>query len=1165
MKHIYHFFILSAALLLGGTMTSQNLVSENYSFSSSLGTYSPLAAGSTLSSGTFDDQIYLLSDLPTFVFNGVSYNAVTISCNGSLSVGATGNIGTVYMPISNNNAAAGIIAPFARDLQGVSGNSALKWGVEGSEIVIEWQGVKRFAMTGESFDFQVRIDSSTGDIRFVYGNFAGIVTNAGDPQIGLRGLNSTDYNNRSVTINETWSTSLQGTANNATCRLNSTSPITAPESGLTYWYSPCSGVAGCLDASACNFNPLATCPAQCEYCGCVESNCGCTDSTACNYNALATFDNGTCEFSCFGCIDETALNYNPQATVDNGTCILLGSGWACDAPALLDCVSNITLGNNENIPANNASANLAGCGVSNSGSIWYVYTSGYNSEITLSTDHLNTDFDTYIQVFTGSCDDLVCIGYNDDGGAALTSLVSFEATTGQTYFIRVGGFGSQTGNFGLTFDCGGGCLDPDACNYDENAPFDNGNCTYGDDCFGCIDESATNFDPIAVYDNNTCTYQTEIVVYYDMNGNGTREFGEPGLSNWPIYIGGLQATFFTNGEGTIDLELVASPFVLELINNSETWMSSTPTTQMIAVPADFSAEFGLMPNTGEAFHISGPYDGFWDIVHCTNGMEDGVYLNNIGGVALNGSITLICDELFTPEADDFGTIAPDLVGPGFAQWNFIEFLPGQSDLFSFHIDGPGVNYIGDHFEFIYDVVLYDSEGNEYFNTEYINDRFVACAYDPNDITANPAGYAEPHYTLPAQRIEYRVRFQNTGNLPAEDVVIVDDLDPAVFNIGSFEPLYGSDSFTTCLHDDGTLDFIFNDIFLPDSASDEEGSHGFVVFSIELQPGLAPGTVINNYADIYFEQNPAITTNTVFHTIFDCGSFVVPTVMEDICVNATSTVDNTQDYVEAYTWSIDGVEISNTAVLELSGMELGEHIIDWSVENPLCGKNESFVLHVQAAPTLIVEMETSVCSGEEIILNATSDGIILWNGSDINGTAVLIEADEIFNVSATNEWACVTTSAIEINALEGPMVEFNSTEGLLTVTGGTAWQWYLDGTMIEGATAAGYEALSEGLYHVVVTGENGCSTVSEAIQVSSVENLAAWGMTLYPHPITNESVLIMPEGIYQVTILDALGRDVHHYGAQQNRMIIRSSEFSAGLYFVQLKNETHTFTMKTIIE
>jgi hypothetical protein len=51
-------------------------------------------------------------------------------------------------------------------------------------------------------------------------------------------------------------------------------------------------VPGCIDSTACNYNPEATDEGFCDYLGCA----GCTDSTACNYDLTATDDDGSCTF-----------------------------------------------------------------------------------------------------------------------------------------------------------------------------------------------------------------------------------------------------------------------------------------------------------------------------------------------------------------------------------------------------------------------------------------------------------------------------------------------------------------------------------------------------------------------------------------------------------------------------------------------------------------------------------------------------------------------------------------------------------------------------------------------------------------------------------------------------------------------------------------------------
>jgi hypothetical protein len=54
--------------------------------------------------------------------------------------------------------------------------------------------------------------------------------------------------------------------------------------------------------------------------------------------------------------------------------------------------------------------------------------------------------------------------------------------------------------------------------------------------------------------------------------------------------------------------------------------------------------------------------------------------------------------------------------------------------------------------------------------------------------------------------------------------------------------------------------------LPDSNVNEPSSHGSVSFRVHLKKGLPLGTAITNKADIYFDYNLPVTTNTVMNTI-----------------------------------------------------------------------------------------------------------------------------------------------------------------------------------------------------------------------------------------------------------------------------------------------------------
>jgi len=156
---------------------------------------------------------------------------------------------------------------------------------------------------------------------------------------------------------------------------------------------------------------------------------------------------------------------------------------------------------------------------------------------------------------------------------------------------------------------------------------------------------------------------------------------------------------------------------------------------------------------------------------------------------------------------------------------------------------------------------------------------VRGSYDPNIKSVVPIGMFSQHYSSTGTELKYRIDFQNTGTDTAFRVVLVDTLSTAL-NIASFVP--GISSHPYSVEFGGrAVKFIFDPIALVDSFQNEPLSHGFVCFKINHVSGITPKTKIENKADIYFDYNAPIRTNTVFNTIFDTIHIYVPKVTDTV--------------------------------------------------------------------------------------------------------------------------------------------------------------------------------------------------------------------------------------------------------------------------------------------
>lgn len=143
------------------------------------------------------------------------------------------------------------------------------------------------------------------------------------------------------------------------------------------------------------------------------------------------------------------------------------------------------------------------------------------------------------------------------------------------------------------------------------------------------------------------------------------------------------------------------------------------------------------------------------------------------------------------------------------------------------------------------------------------------AFDPNDKHAFVDGREDPALTLPNTEIEYLIRFQNTGTDTAFRVVVEDRIS-TLLDLATLTPLVSSHPFSLEMADQRTVQFVFDDISLPDSTTNADASNGFIKFRIAQMPDVPPGSVIRNQADIFFDFNAPVTTNESAVTIGTVG-------------------------------------------------------------------------------------------------------------------------------------------------------------------------------------------------------------------------------------------------------------------------------------------------------
>ena len=165
------------------------------------------------------------------------------------------------------------------------------------------------------------------------------------------------------------------------------------------------------------------------------------------------------------------------------------------------------------------------------------------------------------------------------------------------------------------------------------------------------------------------------------------------------------------------------------------------------------------------------------------------------------------------------------------------------------------------------IVIGDLQDEDMTNNSCVLKQKIVAAIDPNDKKTQQNYFIEPTTKV----IDYKIRFQNTGIDTAYNILITDTIDSnlSIGYQGTQEEVSHLKNFNSVMtywkQPNGKyqykLSWMFNNILLADSNTNEEASHGYINYKLNLAGTLPIGTEITNRAFINFDFQEAIITNT----------------------------------------------------------------------------------------------------------------------------------------------------------------------------------------------------------------------------------------------------------------------------------------------------------------
>lgn len=444
-------------------------------------------------------------------------------------------------------------------------------------------------------------------------------------------------------------------------------------------------------------------------------------------------------------------------------------------------------------------------------------------------------------------------------------------------------------------------------------------------------------------------YSIEGINKWDFNNNGcdNLDFNYSNLKFNQTVSNNLVGVYVANQSGNYSIPVQAGTHTISPVLENPTYFNISPTSFVANFPTQASPLIQDCCVTANGVH----HDVEVTIIP-TNPARPGfdaiytIIYKNKGNQVENGAVTL-----------DFNDAVLDLVSanPSFSSqatntliWNYTNLLPLETRTIDlvFNVNSPtetpAVN-IGDVLNYTVIITPFTTDEFVSDNTSTLSQTVVG-SYDPNDKTCIEGTTVSPD--MIGQYVHYVIRFENTGTYPAENIVVKDMIDLAKFDVNTLIPLHSSHDFVTRIAGN-KVEFIFEGINLP---FDDANNDGYVTFKIKTKSNLVVGDTFSNDANIYFDYNFPITTNTFETTItalkvtdFDFGTHftLYPNPVKDV-LNFQSK-DNT---------AINSIEIYNTlgqvvlavpnliSTVDVSNLQSGNYFV--KVNTDLGVSNTKFI-------------------------------------------------------------------------------------------------------------------------------------------------------------------------------------------------------------------------------
>jgi len=355
-------------------------------------------------------------------------------------------------------------------------------------------------------------------------------------------------------------------------------------------------------------------------------------------------------------------------------------------------------------------------------------------------------------------------------------------------------------------------------------------------------------------------------LYLDANANNTKDAVETGFNNGLVIVKkqGVEITSASPYNGTFEMPVDTGSYVtsVQLFNPYYTVVPSSRNSTFNSHLNTDSFSFAIQPIANKQDLIA----HLLPVSPARPGFKAQYVLNykNIGTTTIaNGTVKLIKDSRSTYS---ISLPLPASIVADTITWNYTNLKPLDSIAIGIELQLSAPPTLNNNDTLKYTAVVLPVTGDLTPADDSSSlKQLVQGSYDPNDKQEGFAGRMPLKKIQDGAYINYIIRFQNTGNDTAFTVRLMDTLENKL-DWSSFEMIGSSHKYSLTIKEGNKLQWVFNDIKLPDSTTNLTRSIGFVAFRIKPKNTVVTNDVIQNKASIYFDYNLPVVTNSANITI-----------------------------------------------------------------------------------------------------------------------------------------------------------------------------------------------------------------------------------------------------------------------------------------------------------